>query len=113
MIGHSKYSGRIAIVGLKGRLTGGPALSQLKPGIDAIVSAKSSTGLVLDLDQVPYIDSMGLGELVWIHTSAVRRGISMALVNVNIPIREAFAMTRLDEFFTICPDETSALQRLA
>jgi anti-sigma B factor antagonist len=109
----TRYAGRVAIVHLQGRFTLGPALHRVKPRIDSVLSAKSSTGLVLNLAGVDYIDSSGLGELVAIHASAMRRRAGVVLACVPARIQELLSITRLDGIFTLCADETSALQHLA
>lgn len=113
MILSIRHAGQAAIVQLQGQLTLSPALSQLKPRIDAALFAESSKGLVLNLAAVSGIDSVGLGELVAIHTSATRRGVRVALVQVSPRIQEMFAITRLDGIFAVYADEASALQHIA
>ena len=113
MILSSRHTGKVAVVKLDGRLTLSPALHKLKPRVDTILLANSSTGLVLDLSAVPDIDSAGVGELLTIHTSATRRGMKVALANVNRRVNEVLEITRLDGIFTICENEESALQHVA
>ena len=109
----TRHAGSVVIFQLQGPLTLGPALRRLKPRIDASLSPKSSTGVVLNLAGVAEIDSSGLGELVAIHTSATRRGGRVALACVPARIQGMLAITRLDGIFTLCADEASALQHLA
>jgi anti-sigma B factor antagonist len=113
MLLSSRHAGTVTVVRLEGRLTLSPALHQLKPRVDRILAANSTTGLVLDLSGVPDIDSAGLGELLTIHTSATRKGLAVALANVNSRIQEALTITRLDGIFTVCPDEKSALAHVS
>jgi anti-anti-sigma factor len=109
----SRHAGKVAVVRLDGRLTLSPALHKLKPRVDTILASNPSTGLVLDLSAVPDIDSAGVGELLTIHTSATRRGMRVALANVNRRVAEVLEITRLDGIFAICDDEKSALEHVA
>jgi anti-anti-sigma factor len=90
-----------------------PALQQLKTRIDKVIAAKTTSALLLDLSAVPDMDSAGIGELLTIHTSVTRRGLKVALANVNRRVQEVLDITRLDGIFTVCTDEPSALEHLA
>jgi anti-sigma B factor antagonist len=55
-------------------------------------------GLLIDLNDVPYIDSAALGALVGIHVSCDRGGRKYTLVNVPERVKALFAMTGVDRF---------------
>ncbi len=112
MIISTRHAGQIAIVHLLGPFTLGPTLRQVKPRIDADISAQGSAALVLNLAGISAMDSAGLGELVTIHTSTARRGVRTVLASVNPRILEMFAVTRLDGIFTVCADEDAAIKHL-
>ena len=59
------------------------------------------TRLLLDLSQVEYIDSSGLGMLIRIQKIAVRNDGNVVLKGVQGLVRELFEMTRLTAIFTI------------
>ena len=59
------------------------------------------TRLLIDLSQVEYIDSSGLGMLIRIQKIAVRNGGNVVLKGVQGIVRELFEMTRLTAIFTI------------
>lgn len=59
------------------------------------------TRLLIDLSQVEYIDSSGLGMLIRIQKIAVRNGGNVVLKGVQGLVRELFEMTRLTAIFTI------------
>ena len=54
--------------------------------------------LLVDLTDVPYIDSAALGSLIGIHVSSERVGRKYALINVNDRLKSLFAMARVDQF---------------
>jgi anti-anti-sigma factor len=55
--------------------------------------------LNLDFSHIDRISSAGLNELIGINSQARSHGVRMVLVNVPKPIREIFAMTRLERLF--------------
>lgn len=112
MILSTRYAGRAAIVDLEGRLTLSPTVNEIRTRVDAALSAKSSTGLVLNFAAVSVIDSAGVGELMKIRTLAMQRGVRVALANANPKVVEVLKITRLDGLFKVCADEASALQHV-
>jgi anti-sigma B factor antagonist len=64
---------------------------------------------VLDLKDVDYIDSTGLGNLVISYTQVKKAGGALKLVNLNKRNVELLALTRLHTIFEVCGDETDAV----
>lgn len=54
--------------------------------------------LIVDLTEVPYIDSAALGSLVGIHVSYGKAGRKYALANVNERLEKVFAISGVDQF---------------
>ena len=67
----------------------------------AALIESGQTRLLIDLSQVEYIDSSGLGMLIRIQKIAVRNGGNVVLKGVQGLVRELFEMTRLTAIFTI------------
>ena len=65
--------GQVKVVKLRGRLNLGEAVDRLRETLDDLM-ASGDTRILLDLSEVPWIDSSGIGLLVKILTSAKRRG---------------------------------------
>lgn len=65
--------------------------------------------LVLDLSQVQYIDSSGVGSMVDILRRLKKKQCNMILVNPSARVRGLLEITRLDEFFTIASTAEEAL----
>ena len=55
--------------------------------------------LILDLTNVPYVDSAGIGAMVGAHVTHSKNGRSLALVGVNQRVRAALGVTRVEQFF--------------
>jgi len=66
--------------------------------------------LIIDLTEVKYIDSAGLGVLVSEHTRWVKRGSQFRLCNPNLTVQTVLQTSHLDHFFDIYPSQEEALQ---
>lgn len=72
------------------------------------VRSDKSHSLILDLSQVPFIDSAGIGALVGVHVSRKKEGRRLALVGVNQRVREALRTTNVEQFFAIFATQEEA-----
>lgn len=65
--------------------------------------------LVLNLAEVPYMDSSGVGTLVEVFRRVTRHAGKLVLCGMSARVRSVFEITKLDRFFTICdtPDQAS------
>ena len=66
--------------------------------------------LVLNLADVPYIDSSGLGAIAHTYTSAWRRGGDLKLLNVKARNRQVLAVTKLLSVFEVFESEEEAVR---
>jgi anti-sigma B factor antagonist len=57
--------------------------------------------IILDLSDLKHMDSMGLGTLVWLYTTARTSGCELVLLNIGKRIRELLGLTNLLGVFTI------------
>ncbi len=71
------------------------------------------TYLIIDLAEVPFIDSAGLAALVSALKGTRRVGGSVLLSGVQPQARTVFSLTMLDQVFAIHPDVEAAVQSLA
>ena len=69
--------------------------------------------ILLDLGQVSYVDSAGLGQLVAVHATTTRSGASMKLLNVTKRLRDLLVVTKLLTVFDTFDSEAAALQEFA
>jgi len=88
------------ILDLKGRLTLGDGDDVLKNKAKSLVN-QGQNNIVLNLAEVPYIDSAGLTEIVRIYTTVNRQGGSLTLQNLTKQITELLLTTRLLSIFKI------------
>jgi anti-sigma B factor antagonist len=98
----------VAIVRITGRVT----LTEGTPEFDDVLQRLVQQGhvrIVLDLADVPYIDSTALGSLLRTHATVSRRGGAMKLLNVKGHVRELLELTRLLTVFEAFDSEAEAI----
>ena len=74
----------------------------LKEKVSIILEGKKVSNLLMDLTQVNYIDSTGLGILIGIKRRCTEKGGRMTLVSGSERITNLFSITGLNKVFTIC-----------
>ena len=74
----------------------------------AEIAGERPKRLMLDLNQVPYMDSSGLGTLVEVFRRVSSYKGKMVLFGLSSRVRSVFEITNLDKFFTICDTEDQA-----
>jgi len=120
-----RQSGDVTLIDLKGPITLGEALehgleSGDHPGkgqrpvvIGEIIRDLLKQGrrkIVLNLKDVSYVDSSGIGELVGAFTSVQGQGGQLKLLNPVVKVVNVLRLTRLDHLFTVETDEAAAIQ---
>ena len=90
--------GSVTVLDIAGRLTMDEAAQHLKDKINSLIS-QQRTHIVLNLKNVPYIDSGGLGQLVASYGSVMRTGGALKLLNVNSRNHDLLSITRLVTLF--------------
>jgi anti-sigma B factor antagonist len=99
----------VAVVDLSGRITLGEASGALRDAIKDLL-AKDQKNILLNLADVTYIDSSGLGELVGGFATVNNRGGRLKLVNVQKRVHELMQITKLYSVFEVHTDETAAVR---
>ena len=98
----------ITILDLKGRLTVGDDVSRFREQLQKQIDS-GHRNIVLNMEQVDYIDSTGLGALVMAYTSMQRAGGKIKLLNLSRRGIELLVMTKLTTIFEVFDDEQSAI----
>jgi len=101
--------GDVAMLDIKGRFVLGEGDEMLKLRADDLVR-RGVTSVILNLEGVPYIDSVGLAEIVRAYTTLTRHGGTLKLVGLNKRVRDLFAITKLVSVFEIHDTEARAVQ---
>ncbi len=98
----------ITVVSMDGRIVLGEESGALRERIKGLLNDKK-TKIVLDMGNVTYIDSAGLGTLVATYHSARQQGAAMKLVNLGQKFKEVLQVTKLLTVFEVHDTEAAAV----
>ena len=98
----------VTVLDLSGRITLGEGSVQLRDAIRGLIS-KGQKHILLNLAEVNYIDSSGLGELVSAFTTAKNQQADVKLLNLTKKVHDLLQLTKLYTVFDIKDDEASAI----
>jgi anti-sigma B factor antagonist len=101
--------GDVLVLEVKGRITLGEGDEILKDKVNSLLN-QGQKKIVLNLAEVPYIDSAGLGEIVRTYTTVSRQGGSLKLLNLTKRITDLLAITKLLTVFETYESENEAVQ---
>jgi len=90
----------------------GPLTTENLPPFQNAVRRDDSAVLFLDLTDVPYIGSAGLGSLVSAYISLNKAGRRVILTGVNARVLKLFEITRVEQLFLMFPDVHAAIDAL-
>jgi anti-sigma B factor antagonist len=102
----------VTILDLSGRITLGEGSVTLRDAVHD-VAAKGSKHILLNLENISYIDSSGIGELVSAFTSVKNSGGELKLLNLTKKVHDLLQITKLYTVFDIKDDEASAVAAFA
>jgi anti-sigma B factor antagonist len=91
----------------------GPLVTQNLADFQNAIRRESAPTVILDLTDVPYMDSSGLGSLVSAYVSGHKAGRRMALSGVNARIINLLEITKTERLFLIFPSLEDALDGLS
>ncbi len=98
----------VTILDLSGRITLGEGSVQLRDAVRDLLS-KGSKHILLNLADVNYIDSSGIGELVSAYTTVRNQGGELKLLNLTKKVHDLLQITKLYTVFDVKDDEASAI----
>ena len=104
--------GDVVVLDLKGRITMGEGDELLKDKVNSLVN-QGHKKIILNLADVPYIDSAGLGEVVRTYTTVSRQGGSLKLLNLTKRITDLLSITKLLTVFETFDSENDAVRSFA
>jgi anti-sigma B factor antagonist len=107
----TRYIGDVVVLDISGRITVGEGNVMLREVVRELAD-NGHKKIILNLGEVQYVDSSGMGELVKTHTTMRNQGGQLRLVNLNSRINDLLQMTRLSAVFDIERDEASAIRSL-
>jgi anti-sigma B factor antagonist len=99
----------VTIVDLSGRITLGEGSVVLRDLVRDLLG-KGSKKILLNLGDVTYIDSSGIGELVSAFTTVRNGGGELKLLNLTKKVHDLLQITKLFTVFDVYNDETTAVR---
>ena len=101
--------GQVTILDMRGRITLGDEIEDLRSAVRNPV-AKGQKKIILNLAEVDYIDSSGVGELVGCFTTVRNAGGELKLLNLSKKVHDVLHVTKLYTVFDIREDEFNAVK---
>ena len=101
--------GDVTILDLHGKILIGEGDDALRDAVTRLVDG-GATKLLLNLADVPYVDSAGLGEIVRCYTTASRKGGSLKLINLTKKIQDLLSITKLLTVFEVFDTEDDGVK---
>ena len=99
----------IVILDLKGRITMGDEVTNFRALMQKLAASAPDPKVILNLQHVDYIDSTGLGAMVFGSTTIRNKGGAVKLLRLNRRNLELLVATKLTVIFEIFADETDAV----
>jgi anti-sigma B factor antagonist len=101
--------GNVAIVDLTGRITLGESTGILRDELRSLL-AQGNKQIVLNMADVSYVDSAGLGELVSAYTTATNQNGALKLLHLQGKLHDLMQITKLHTIFSAFDDEKKAVE---
>lgn len=106
---NTRQVGDVSVVDVAGRITLGEGSSALRDTLREMVK-NGQKKILLNLGDVSYIDSSGIGELVSGFTSVTNQGGQLKLLNLTKRVRDLLQITKLYTVFDVHESEASAIR---
>jgi anti-sigma B factor antagonist len=104
--------GDVSVIDVSGRITLGEGSSTLRDALRGLVT-QGQKKILLNLGEVSYIDSSGIGELVSGFTSVTNSGGELKLLNLTKRVKDLLQITKLYTVFDVHESEASAVRSFA
>jgi len=109
---NTRQVGDVSVIDVAGRITRGEGSSTLRDALRELVG-KNHKKILLNLGEVSYIDSSGIGELVSGFTTVTNSGGQLKLLNLNKRVKDLLQITKLYTVFDVHDDEAGAVRSFA
>ena len=105
----TRTKGDIKILDCSGKITLGEGTMAVRNKVRDILQSDGRK-IILNLGDVSYIDSSGIGELVSTYTTVTSKGGQLKILNLNKKIKELLTITKLLTVFQVFDDEQSSIE---
>jgi anti-sigma B factor antagonist len=104
----TRTSNGVTILDIHGKITIGEGSAEIRNRVRDLLQA-GRKNILLNLGDVSYVDSSGIGELVSSFTTVTNQGGQLKLLNLTKKLRELLAITKLLTVFDTYDDESKAI----
>lgn len=104
--------GDVSVVDAAGRITLGEGSSAFREAVRDLIT-RGNKKILVNLAEVSYIDSSGIGELVSAFTTVTNHGGHLKLLNLNKRVKDLLQITKLYTVFEVHDDEGAAVRSFA
>ena len=101
----------IGILTIKGNIVA-QTVGEIKKFLEIYIEQVDLIGVILDCQEVQFVDSAGLGLLASVYKTLDKMGKKLALSNVNSRIMETFTLTNLSNIFIVTTDNEAAMEAI-
>ncbi len=108
----TRQVGDVTVIDAVGRITLGEGSSAFRDTVRDLV-AKGNKRVLVNLAEVSYIDSSGIGELVSAFTTVANQGGTLKLLNLGKRVQDLLQITKLYTVFEVHEDEAAAVRTFA
>ena len=105
---NQRQDGDVTILDLSGKITIGEGSVQLREAVKELLGSGNKK-ILLNLGNVSYVDSSGIGELVSSYTTTSNQGGQLKLLNLGKKIKDLLMITKLLTVFQTFEDEQQAV----
>lgn len=109
---NTRQVGDVSVMDVAGRITLGEGSSALRDALRGLVSGGQKK-ILLNLGEVSYIDSSGIGELVSGFTTVTNNGGQLKLLSLTKRVKDLLQITKLYTVFDVHEDEAEAVRSFA
>ena len=106
---NTRQAGKVTVIDVSGRITLGEGSSAIREVVRDLIT-KGNKKILLNLEDVSYIDSSGIGELVAGYTSLANASGELKLLGLTARMKDLLQITKLYTVFDVHEDETHAVQ---
>jgi anti-sigma B factor antagonist len=109
---NTRQVGDVTVIDISGRITLGEGSSVIRDEMH-VLTGKGNKKVLLNLGDVTYIDSSGIGELVSGYTTMTNAGGTLKLLNLTKRVKDLLQITKLYTVFDVYEDEAHAVRSFA
>ena len=108
----TRQVGNVTVMDAAGRITLGEGASAFRDAIRDMAT-KGDKKILVNLSEVSYIDSSGIGEMVSSYTTVTNHGGQLKLLGLNKRVKDLLQITKLYTVFEVFDDEATAIRSFA